>query len=79
VKPCSQKCPTLALEILSSLLHLHALLTRISRPLCRPEINGTTGTVVEYLPQRERYNIRLGDGEELALKVAALTIQDGEE
>jgi len=39
----------------------------------RPEINGKIGTVKAYLPERERYSVQL-EGEELALKAAALTI-----
>lgn len=48
---------------------------RIDGIKSRPEINGQVGTVVEFLAERERYNVRLGDGEELALKAAALSLQ----
>jgi len=41
----------------------------------RPEINGQTGLVKEYLAARERYTVQLEDGEELALRLAALTPQ----
>ena len=40
----------------------------------RPEINGTVGTVIGYLPERERYNVKLDGGEELALKLTALSL-----
>ena len=48
----------------------------------RPEVNGQVGTIVEYLPERERYSVRLAPdathpaGEELALKMAVLTLQE---
>ena len=48
---------------------------RIDGIQSRPEINGQVGTVVTYLAERERYKVRLGDGEEIALKSNALTLQ----
>ena len=51
-------------------------LVRMSGLGSRPELNGQTAVCCEYIPQKERWHVRLSSGEEISLKPRFLALVD---